>query len=160
MFLEILSIYIDLCRYRLMINQSLTKQKYSFDVRAGTTNQDEPITSIDYTVIAYDLDQVIEWCKTEYNMSKMDEITSDELGIFFEYSYYGQISDHGNINEVKDYSEYIDEDGQIKEEYQEEICEARDTVEINGSELSESDYKYMIDGNYWNTVVDLTKEDN
>ena len=72
--------YVDIW---LMINQSLTKQKYSFDVRAGTTNQDEPITSIDYTVIAYDLDQVIEWTKTEYDMSKMDEITSDELEYIF-----------------------------------------------------------------------------
>lgn len=142
-----------------LINQLSTKQKYSFDVRAGTTNQDEPITSIDYTVIAYDLDQVIEWTKTEYDMSKMDEITSDELSIFFEYSYYGQISDHGNINEIKDYSEYIDEDGQIKEEYQEDIFEARDTVEINGSEISTEDYLYMIRGAYHNTVIDLT-EDN
>jgi len=139
----------------------MTKQKqqrYSFDIRAGTTNTDEPITSIDYTVIANNLDQAIEWSKTHYDMSKMDEINSDELSIFFEYSYYGQVSDHGNVNELSDYSEYVDSEGQIKEEYEGEYGEFRDTVEINGSELSKSDYEYLTSGKYHNSVVDLTEE--
>ena len=143
-----------------MINKSETQQKYSFDVRAGTTNVDEPITSIDYTVIAHDLDQVIEWTKTEYDMSKMDEINSDELSIFFEYSYLGQISDHGNVNEISDPDQYLDDNGDLKQEYEDQnIGEFRDIVEINGSEISTEDYLYMIRGAYHNTVIDLT-EDN
>lgn len=143
-----------------MTQKTQEKPIYSFSVSAGTTNLDEPIEGIDYEVIAYDLDSVIEWCKTEYDMSKLEEITSDELSSYFDYIYYGQISDHGNINEISDVNDYLDNDGQIKEEYETEIGEFRDVLEINGSEISPEDYKYLKSGNYHRSVIDLTSEDN
>ena len=138
--------------------QQKPKQKYSFDIRAGTTNQDEPVTSIDYTVIAYNLDQVIDWCKNEYNMEGMDEITSDELSTVFEKSYYGQISDHGNINEITQETQdkIVNNYGEVKEEYQGEYGDFRDIVDISGAEITQKDYEYMIKS-YWNKVIDLTE---
>lgn len=135
------------------------QQKYSFDIRVGTTNQDEPITQIDKTVIAYSLDTVIDYCQKEYDMIDLDEVNSDLLYAFFEKSYFGQISDHGNINEVKDTSDILDDNNEIKEEYQSDgYGEFRDIVDISGAEISEQDYKYMVSGNYHNSVVDLTEE--
>jgi hypothetical protein len=137
--------------------------RYSFDIRAGTTNQDEPITQIDKTIIAFNMDAVIEYCKQEYDMQGMDEVTSDELSIFFEKPYLGQMSDHGNIHEVKDIQtmkDIEDQDGNIKEEYQGEYGSFRDIVEINGAEITQEDYQYMISGNYHNTVIDLTDKQN
>lgn len=145
------------------MTQQQERQRYSFDIRAGTTNQEEPITSIDKTIIAYDLDAVIEYCKRTYPMQGMDEVTSDELSIFFEKSYLGQISDHGNIHEltnIETMKEIEDEDGNIKEEYQCEYGSFRDTLEINGAEITQKDYEYMISGKYHNSVVDLTESTN
>lgn len=139
------------------------KQRYSFDIRVGTTNQEEPITSIDKTIIAFDLDQVIEYCKNEYPMDNMEEVNSDELSVFYEHSYLGQISDHGNIHEVtseETKDEILDENYEVKEAYDQEYGNMRDTLDINGAEITEKDYQYMISGKYHNTVIDLTEESN
>jgi hypothetical protein len=138
----------------------LTQQRYSFDIRVGTTNPDEPVTQIDKTIIAFDIDAVIEYCKTDYDMQGMDEVTSDELSIYFEKSYIGQVSDHGNINEVTDTEDILDDEGQVKEKYQGEYGDFRDVVDISGGEITQKDYEYMISGKYHNTVIDLTDKSN
>lgn len=144
----------------------MTQQKrYSFDIRSGTTNQDEPITSIDRTVIAYDLEAVIKYCEIEYSFDaeQMDEVCSDELNTVFEKSYLGQVSDHGNINEVTDEEtkeEILDENYEVKEAYEQDYGNFRDVLDISGGEITQKDYEYMISGNYWNQVVDLTEESN
>jgi hypothetical protein len=136
------------------------QQRYSFDIRAGTTNLEEPICNIDKVVIAYNLDAVIEYCKIEYVMDGMEELTSDELSVFYEKSYTAQVSDHGNINEVSLTEDILDNEGMVKEEYQGEYGNFRDIVDINGSEITQKDYEYMISGNYWNSIVDLTEQSN
>jgi hypothetical protein len=138
----------------------LTQQRYSFDIRSGTGNADEPVTSIDKTIIAFDLEAVIKYCESEYDMTGLDEIVSDELNIVFEKSYIGQVSDHGNINEVSDTEDILDNEGQVKEEYQGEYGDFRDVVDISGGEITQKDYEYMISGQYHNTVIDLTEESN
>lgn len=139
------------------------KQRYSFDIRVGTTNQDEPVTDIDKVIIAYDLESVIEYCKNEYSMEGLDEVISDDTSILFEKSYLGQISDHGNINEVTQETEdeVLDNYGDVKEEFEDQgYGNFRDIVDINGAEITQKDYEYMISGNYWNHVVDLTEKSN
>lgn len=138
------------------------KQRYSFDIRSGTTNQEDSITSIDKTIIAFDLDAVIEYIKSDYNMDGLDEVNSDELSVFYEKSYYGQMSDHGNIHEItqETQDEILDNYGEIKEEYQEEYGSFRDIVDICGAEITDKDYQYMISGKYHNTVIDLTDKSN
>ncbi|HEX7179134.1 MAG TPA: hypothetical protein VF220_05365 [Nitrososphaeraceae archaeon] len=137
------------------------KQKYSFDIRVGTTNLEEPVTDIDKVVIANNLDTVIDYCKQEYDMEGMEEIVSDESSIVFEKSYLGQMSDHGNIHEItqETQDEILDNYGEVKEEYQGEYGSFRDVVDINGGEITEKDYQYMISGQYWNNVVDLTESE-
>jgi hypothetical protein len=152
------------------LTEQQERQRYSFDIRAGTTNEEEPITSIDKTVIAYSLDAVIEYCEYEYPIKNMDEVTSDELSIFYEKSYIGQVSDHGNINEVSQERIWLEEDqaqtnildneGFVKEEYQGEYGNFRDVVDITGAEITQKDYEYMTSGKYWNRVIDLTEKSN
>lgn len=140
------------------------RQKYSFDIRVGTTNLDEPVTSIDHVIIAYDLDTAIDYCKSEYDMQGMDEVVSDELSVVYEKSYLGQMSDHGNIHEVTNETllenRILDENSEIKEEFEGEYGYFRDVVDINGGEITEKDYQYMKSGQYWNSVIDLTEKSN
>jgi hypothetical protein len=144
------------------LTQQQPRQRYSFDIRVGTTNFEEPVTQIDKVVIAYDLDTVIEYCKNEYNMDGMEETVSDMSSVVFEKYYLAQISDHGNLNEISGETEeqILDNYGDVKEEYQEQYGRFRDVVDICGGEITQKDYEYMISGKYWNRVLDLTEKSN